>query len=69
MISPVPSLAPRWPIRLFILLLALCSLPLIVSMLVLWKMHEFNPDFLKIDACMDAGGRWNDETKCCEGAR
>jgi hypothetical protein len=51
------------------MILALCSLPLIIYMLVLWKMHEFNPDFLKIDACMDAGGRWNDETKCCEGAR
>ena len=29
----------------------------------LFVVHGGNPDFLKIDACLDAGGRWDYE-KC-----
>jgi hypothetical protein len=31
--------------------------------------HDFNPDFLEIDACLDDGGRWNDERRLCESGR
>ena len=27
--------------------------------------HEGNPDFLKIDACLDAGGAWDYTNRTC----
>jgi hypothetical protein len=32
----------------------------------LFVAHDFNPDFLAIDACLDSGGRWNYNTRVCE---
>lgn len=33
----------------------------------LFIVHDCNPDFLSIDSCLDSGGRWNYETRNCEG--
>jgi hypothetical protein len=33
---------------------------------VLFVMTRGNPDFLKIDHCLDDGGRWNYQTRTCE---
>ncbi len=32
----------------------------------LYMAHDFNPDFMKIDSCLDSGGRWNYETRSCD---
>ena len=42
-----------------------CALVFVVA---LWIADDFNPDFLKIDGCLDNGGRWLDETRECEYA-
>jgi hypothetical protein len=40
--------------------------PLWVPYAFLFVAHEFNKDFLSIDKCLDAGGRWNYEKRNCE---
>jgi hypothetical protein len=35
----------------------------VVAALALWLRHE-----LRIDSCLDRGGRWNNELSACEGA-
>jgi hypothetical protein len=32
----------------------------------LWAIHGFNPDFLRINKCIESGGRWNYERRECE---
>ncbi len=32
----------------------------------LFYAHDFNLDYMKIDRCLDRGGRWNYETNECE---
>ena len=32
----------------------------------LFVVHDFNPDFMKIDSCLDRGGSWNYQTRQCE---
>jgi hypothetical protein len=39
---------------------------LLVYLLALFVAHDFNPDFLAIDSCLDSGGRWNYTTRTCE---
>lgn len=42
---------------------------LLISLLYLGTLfvaHDFNPDFLAIDSCLDSGGRWNHAMKTCE---
>ena len=33
---------------------------------LLFVAHDFDPDFLSIDRCLDSGGRWNSEGRVCE---
>jgi hypothetical protein len=33
---------------------------------VLFIAHDFDPDFLAIDSCLDAGRTWNQKTRQCE---
>lgn len=35
----------------------------------LFYAHEFNRDFRTIDACLDGGGRWDNDSRTCIGAR
>jgi hypothetical protein len=44
-------------------------LVLALYMALLFIAHDFNPDFLGIDACLDHGGRWNDDRRVCDSAR
>lgn len=55
-----PSSAVKW-IALALLAAAVAYYGL------LFAMHGGNPDFLSIDRCLDAGGRWNYERHLCEG--
>ncbi|MFM8764345.1 MAG: hypothetical protein ACKOEZ_05865 [Spartobacteria bacterium] len=32
----------------------------------LYAIHGFSPDFLKINKCVESGGRWNYKTRSCE---
>lgn len=32
----------------------------------LYAIHGFSPDFLKINKCVESGGRWNHKTRTCE---
>ena len=36
---------------------------------VLFMLHDFNPDFLGIDSCLDGGGRWDYEKRTCDHGR
>jgi hypothetical protein len=38
----------------------------IVYFTALFIAHDGNPDFLSIDSCLDAGGKWNCTTRACE---
>jgi hypothetical protein len=40
--------------------------PAVLYFTFLWVAHDFNPKFLKIDRCLDNGGRWNYEKGVCE---
>jgi hypothetical protein len=33
---------------------------------ILFIAHGGSRDFLRIDSCLDAGGRWNYESRTCE---
>lgn len=36
---------------------------IVATMLAVWLRHE-----LRVDSCLDRGGRWNAEASACEGA-
>ena len=36
---------------------------------LLWYAHDFEPDFLAIDSCLDHGGKWNYKNDVCEGQK
>ena len=39
--------------------------PFLLYYFLLFWVHDFDPLFLKIDACLDAGGRWDyDDGRC-----
>lgn len=42
---------------------ALCLMPFALYYGCLFFAHDCNPDFLKIDACLDAGGKWDYEKR------
>jgi hypothetical protein len=37
-----------------------------IYVIALFVLNDFNIDFLKIDSCLDAGGRWNYEARYCK---
>lgn len=45
----------------------LCSLFLAYTVF-LWVISDFSPDFLSMNSCLDAGGRWDYEARACEYA-
>ncbi len=47
------------------------ALVLVVALyfVLLFVLHDFNPDFLNVDRCLDSGGRWNYQLRLCESAR
>lgn len=51
------------------LVVGACVCFLLLYFLLLLISHDFDPKFLAIDGCLDDGGRWNYETRTCEGAR
>ena len=48
---------------LIVMTLLICNF---LYMCFLFVGHEFNPDFFKIDSCLDNGGKWNYDNKICE---
>lgn len=38
---------------------------LIAHEALLFWVHDFNPDYRKIDRCLDAGGKWDYENRVC----
>lgn len=32
----------------------------------IWAIYGFDPDFLKINQCIESGGRWNADSRECE---
>ena len=42
------------------------ALIVLIWLAVLFIMERGNPDFLKIDHCVDSGGKWNYSTRTCE---
>lgn len=32
---------------------------------LLYYAHDMNPDYARIDRCVDLGGQWNTETRTC----
>ena len=55
--------------RLFIAIIATLALIYIPICIALWIAHDFHPDFMKIDSCLDSGGHWNYESQECEDSR
>ena len=58
------------PLKIIALLI---SIPIAVILLItityysfLFVIHDFSGDFLKIDSCLDDGGRWNYDDRNCE---
>jgi hypothetical protein len=50
---------------ILIVIIAISS-PFWGNELFLWTVHGFKRDYLKIDQCLDSGGRWNYEKHECE---
>jgi hypothetical protein len=46
-----------------VMVIAVCVLPFVMYFGVLFCTHKCNPDFLKIDSCLDAGGKWDYENR------
>ncbi len=44
---------------------AILVLPFAIYIGFLFLVHDCNPDFLKIDSCLDAGGKWDYENRVC----
>ena len=44
-------------------------LGLLLVLALIYPIFFFGWDGLEIDSCLDAGGRWNEELRLCEGAR
>jgi len=57
---------PAWHRRLVVFLMALLSATLLLF--VVWGYFLWL-EMDAVDDCLDRGGRWNYETKECEGAR
>lgn len=67
MMDEAPQARPRKTKMATIFLLF--AAPFIVASLYLgflWVSHDFDPAFLKIDSCLDDGGRWNYAKGVCE---
>jgi type III secretory pathway component EscU len=47
------------------ILIVIIALLLIAYYGVLFSAHDFNPDYLKIDACLDAGNVWDYKSRLC----
>jgi len=58
-ISPVPP-------KIVLLLLLTGVLLLAAYYFSLFAIHGFSPDFLKINRCLESGGRWNAVERRCE---
>ena len=52
-------------IALIILSIAALAFVVVAVLAILWRVHEFDPDFLRIDACLDRGGSWDYEARTC----
>ena len=39
--------------------------PFLAYEVFLFCIHEFNPDYNKIDRCLDRGGKWDYENRIC----
>lgn len=46
-------------------IIAACLAALVAGVYLGWRLR----DFVAIDACLDRGGRWNDQRDSCEGSR
>ena len=58
-VSPVPLKAVGFLLLTGVLLLA-------AYYFSLFAIHGFSPDFLKINSCVESGGRWNAAERRCE---
>lgn len=64
-LSDAGRMAPSGPVKWIALALLAAA---IAYYGLLFAMYGGNADFLLIDRCLDAGGRWNFEQRHCEGA-
>lgn len=39
--------------------------PFVAYEAFLFVAHDFSPDYSEIDSCLDAGGKWDYETRVC----
>ena len=60
-------------IKYFLFIVAsIAAIPVILVIaytVALWVSTDFSLDFMSIDSCFDNGGRWNYESRECEGSR
>ena len=58
------------PFKIIILSVGIPIIALIIIILAyylfLFVIYNFNPDFIKIDSCLDEGGTWDYEDKTCK---
>ncbi|MCC6598471.1 MAG: hypothetical protein IT559_06750 [Alphaproteobacteria bacterium] len=67
-IKPVASRV--WKIGKWVCALLLAAYVLVFSVytLAIWASLDFNPHFMEIESCMDAGGVWDYDINECDGA-
>jgi hypothetical protein len=54
------------PPKAMLMLLATAVLLVGGYFFTLYAIHGFSPDFLKINKCVESGGRWNYKSRSCE---
>ncbi len=54
------------PLKAIIMLTGTAILIVCGYFFSLFAIHGFSPDFLQINTCVEAGGRWNSKERRCE---
>lgn len=52
-------------LRLLVVLIGLIVVALLLYLGALFVLHDYNPDFLAIDRCLDRGGVWDYAGRAC----
>lgn len=51
--------------KLLVGIVCILVFPIVLYLTFLFFFYDCDPDFLKIDACLDSGGRWDSANRIC----
>lgn len=60
------ALGELLPLKALVMILGAALLIVVGYYFSLYVIHGFDSDFLKINKCVESGGRWNHQLRVCE---